>query len=115
MMRPNGLLNTAHKRSVCVLSVCSSLLLGLWGCITGYFFPLPLGVKRLREQRFPPKHVTVMKPTRISVGRVATLKAGRLLVLLTCILVWEIQQEKNMHHLGPAMLSQSECDHTYTL
>lgn len=73
---------------------------------------LPLGLKSLKEQRFPPRHVKVMKPTRVSVGRVAVFKAVGLLmlpVLMFVMVLWGAQQAQNMPDLDPAMLPQSEC------
>ncbi|HHX8561846.1 hypothetical protein ND925_04930 [Vibrio diabolicus] len=73
---------------------------------------LPLGVKGIKEGRFPPESVKVYKPTVIKTGAVAYLKSGVLIIVPAAILalsIWGYYQVDAMPPIDKQKLDYSLC------
>ncbi|HCG8254260.1 TPA: hypothetical protein NJ905_004588 [Vibrio parahaemolyticus] len=73
---------------------------------------LPLGIKGIKEGRFPPESVKVYKPTVIKTGTVAYFKSGSLVIVPAAILalsIWGYYQVDAMPRIDQQKLDYSLC------
>ncbi|EHR1282448.1 hypothetical protein ACTBKU_004606 [Vibrio parahaemolyticus] len=73
---------------------------------------LPLGIKGIKEGRFPPESVKVYKPTVIKTGAVAYFKSGILIIVPTTTLalsIWGYYQVDAMPPIDQQKLDYSLC------
>ncbi|WP_274064267.1 hypothetical protein [Vibrio parahaemolyticus] len=73
---------------------------------------LPLGIKGIKEGRFPPESVKVYKTTVIKTGAVAYFKSGSLVIVPAVILalsIWGYYQVDAMPRIDQQKLDYSLC------
>ncbi|EPN4000893.1 hypothetical protein ACTZ91_004646 [Vibrio parahaemolyticus] len=77
-----------------------------------FAFMLPVGMRGVKEGRYPPKSMKVYKPTVVKRGAVAYLKSGTCIlapVIALLFVIWGYHQVDNMPPLDAKELSPHLC------
>ncbi|EJL7851717.1 hypothetical protein NM008_004610 [Vibrio parahaemolyticus] len=77
-----------------------------------FVFMLPVGMRGVKEGRFPPKSMKVYKPTIVKRGAIAYLKSGTCIlapVIALLFVIWGYHQVDNMPPLDAKEFSPHLC------